>query len=138
MSRPRTPRTRPSPSAAKGAGRYGLVLCHGFPAEPLGAKLTGQSYPQLADRLAADTGWVVSTFNFRGAGDSQGDFSLGGWLTDLKSAIDDLSGGRFGINLVTGSFLDEYTHISGTDTRIAGGRLSPSRGASVRARSNTR
>jgi pimeloyl-ACP methyl ester carboxylesterase len=80
----------PSPSAAKGAGRYGLVLCHGFPAEPLGAKLTGQSYPQLADRLATDTGWEVLTFNFRGAGDSEGDFSLGGWLADLKAAIDHL------------------------------------------------
>jgi uncharacterized protein len=80
----------PLPSAAKGAGRYGLVLCHGFPAEPLSAKLTAQSYPELADRLAADTGWVVFTFNFRGAGDSQGDFSLGGWLADLKAAIDHL------------------------------------------------
>src|ERR1700675_2376015 len=80
----------PSPSAAKGAGRYGLIICHGFPVDPLGAKLTGQSYPQLADRLAADTGWVVLAFNFRGVGDSQGDFSLGGWLTDLKAAIEHL------------------------------------------------
>jgi putative redox protein len=80
----------PSPSAAKRAGRYGLIVCHGFPVDRLGAKLAGQSYPQLADRLAADTGWVVSTFNFRGAGDSQGEFSLGGWLTDLKAAIDHL------------------------------------------------
>src|ERR1700692_519016 len=78
----------PSPSAAKGAGRYGLIICHGFPVDPLGAKLTGQSYPQLADRLAADTGWVVLAFNFRGTGLSEGDFSLGGWLADLPGGID--------------------------------------------------
>jgi len=33
---------------------------------------------------------VVLTFNFRGTGESEGDFSLGGWLTDLKAAIDHL------------------------------------------------
>jgi putative redox protein len=78
---------RPSASAAKGAGRYGLVLCHGFPAERDGATITGQTYPALADRLAADAGWVVLTFNFRGTGDSEANFSLGGWLADLKAAI---------------------------------------------------
>jgi putative redox protein len=78
---------RPSASAAKGAGRYGLILCHGFPAEPAGASITGQTYPQLADRLAADAGWVVLTFNFRGTGESEGSFSLGGWLADVKAAI---------------------------------------------------
>jgi fermentation-respiration switch protein FrsA (DUF1100 family) len=81
---------RPSPSAAKGAGRYGLILCHGFPAVPGGATITGGTYSQLADRLAADAGWVVLTFNFRGTGASEGDFSLGGWLTDLQAAIDDM------------------------------------------------
>lgn len=78
---------RPSASAAKGAGRYGLVICHGFPAEPKGAKLAGHTYPQLADRVAADAAWVVLTFNFRGTGDSEGDFSLTGWLADLKAAV---------------------------------------------------
>jgi putative redox protein len=83
---------RPSPSAAKGAGRYGLVLCHGFPVERDGAPITGQTYPQLADRLAADAGWVVLSFNFRGTGESDGDFSLGGWLADLNAAIAHLLG----------------------------------------------
>ncbi len=78
---------RPSASAATGAGRYGLVLCHGFPAEPTGARLAGHTYPQLAERIAADAGWVVLTFNLRGTGDSQGDFSMAGWLTDVKAAI---------------------------------------------------
>jgi uncharacterized protein len=68
----------------------GLVLCHGFPAGPGGAATSGQTYPELAERLCADTGWTVLTFNFRGTGGSEGDFSLGGWLDDLKAAIDHL------------------------------------------------
>ncbi|MDP9075050.1 MAG: lysophospholipase [Actinomycetota bacterium] len=81
---------RPSASAAKGAGRYGIVVCHGFPSEPNSAAVASQTYRQLADRLADDAGWVALTFNFRGTGESQGDFSLGGWLADLKAAIDHL------------------------------------------------
>ncbi|HEV3497573.1 MAG TPA: alpha/beta fold hydrolase, partial [Actinomycetes bacterium] len=68
----------------------GLVLCHGFPAGPGGAATSGQTYPQLAERLAADTGWAVLTFNFRGTGTSEGNFSLAGWLDDLRAAIDHL------------------------------------------------
>jgi fermentation-respiration switch protein FrsA (DUF1100 family) len=79
---------RPEPSAA--ASVPGLVLCHGFPAGPGGAAPSGQTYPQLAERLAADTGWAVLAFNFRGTGASEGNFSLGGWLDDLRAAIDHL------------------------------------------------
>lgn len=76
----------------------GLVLAHGFPAGPLGAKVTGQTYPGFADRLAADAGWMVLTVNFRGTGESEGNFSLAGWLDDLAAAVahmrarDDVSG----------------------------------------------
>jgi putative redox protein len=79
----------PAPSAAGGAGRHGLVLCHGFPVDPDQPTLT-RGYQQLADRLAADTGWVVLTFSFRGTAESTGNFSLGGWLADLKVATDTL------------------------------------------------
>ncbi|HZT65639.1 MAG TPA: alpha/beta hydrolase [Acidimicrobiales bacterium] len=76
----------------RGAGRRpGLVLAHGFPAAPAGAGQAGSTYPELADWLAAEAGWVVLAFNFRGAGTSEGDFSLGGWLADLRSAVDHLS-----------------------------------------------
>lgn len=68
----------------------GLVLCHGFPAGPGGAATSGQTYPQLADRLSTETGWAVLTFNFRGTGASEGHFSLAGWLDDLRAAIDHL------------------------------------------------
>ncbi|HEX3623138.1 MAG TPA: alpha/beta fold hydrolase [Acidimicrobiales bacterium] len=79
------------PAAAESsAGAPGLILCHGFPAGPGGAATSGQTYPELAERLAADTGWVVLAFNFRGTGASDGNFSLAGWLDDLRAAIDHL------------------------------------------------
>ena len=49
---------------------------------------SGQTYPEFADRLAIELGWVVLNFNFRGTGASAGNFSLGGWLADLRAAID--------------------------------------------------
>jgi putative redox protein len=80
------------PATATAAPAPGLVLCHGFPAGPGGAATSGQTYPELAERLAADTGWVVLAFNFRGTGASEGNFSLAGWLDDLRAAIDHLLG----------------------------------------------
>lgn len=65
--------------------RHGLVLCHGLPVDVSSASFA-RGYPELADRLASDTGWAVLTFNFRGTGASEGDFSLGGWLADLQAA----------------------------------------------------
>ena len=82
--------TRPPRSAVTSATLHGLVLCHGFPAGPQGAATAGESYPELADRLAAQAGWAVLTFHFRGTSGSQGDFSLGGWLTDLRRATEHL------------------------------------------------
>jgi fermentation-respiration switch protein FrsA (DUF1100 family) len=79
LARPAVPAAMPMP---------GLVLCHGFPAGPGGAATSGQTYPELAERLVADTGWTVLAFNFRGTGASEGNFSLGGWLDDLRAAID--------------------------------------------------
>lgn len=78
LARPATLGANPPP---------GLVLCHGFPAAPGGAATSAQTYPNLANRLAAETGWTVLTFNFRGAGKSEGDFSLAGWLADLRAAV---------------------------------------------------
>jgi putative redox protein len=81
---------RPTPGQ-EAPGRPGLVLCPGFPNGPKSAAASGQTYPELADRLAAEAGWSVLTFNFRGTGSSQGDFSLGGWLQDLRAAVDHLA-----------------------------------------------
>jgi uncharacterized protein len=78
------------PEASRAPGRPGLVVCHGFPNGPKSAAASGQTYPELADRLAEEAGWTVLTFNFRGTGASEGDFSLGGWLADLRAAVDAL------------------------------------------------
>jgi putative redox protein len=69
----------------------GLVLCHGFPHGPRGGDSSASTYPELAERLARETGWAVLTFNFRGTGTSGGDFSLPGWLADLRAAVDAMS-----------------------------------------------
>jgi putative redox protein len=75
------------PSVGAASARRGLVLAHGFPTGPRWSESSGRTYPEFADRLAADAGWVVLAFNFRGTGESQGDFSMGGWLRDLHAAI---------------------------------------------------
>lgn len=68
----------------------GLVLCHDFPIPPRGSVASGLTFPELADRIAAQVGWRVLTFNFRGTGGSSGDFSIGAWNEDLHLALDTL------------------------------------------------
>jgi len=77
LSRPRT---------AAGTSVPGLVIAHGFPHLRQGGRVSAKSFPELADRIATEMGWMVLVFNFRGAGDSDGDFSLEGWRTDLLAA----------------------------------------------------
>jgi uncharacterized protein len=81
---------RPNFSAASGAGRHGIVLSHGFPEAGQRAGSPSYGYPQLATRLAAETGAVVLTFDFRGMGSSEGDFSLSGWQADLAAGMSTL------------------------------------------------
>lgn len=64
-----------------------LVLSHDFPIPPRGSLASGLTFPELADRIARDIGWIVLTFNFRGTGGSGGDFSIGGWLEDQRCAV---------------------------------------------------
>jgi putative redox protein len=68
-------------------GARGLVLCHGFPQATREAASAGLRYSELADRIATQVDMTVLTFNFRGTGQSEGDFSLGGWWNDLHAAI---------------------------------------------------
>ena len=65
-----------------------MVLAHGFPTGARWSETAGKTYPEFADRLAAEAGWVVLAFNFRGTGQSEGDFSLSGWIADLRAAVD--------------------------------------------------
>lgn len=71
-------------------GGPGVILCHGFPIGPLDAERSGGTFPQLIDRAASTLGCMTMTFNFRGCGASEGDFSLQGWVDDLRAAISHL------------------------------------------------
>ncbi|MHB8463760.1 MAG: alpha/beta hydrolase family protein, partial [Acidimicrobiales bacterium] len=73
-------------SAARDATRNGVVLVHELPEGPGSGPATGSTYPQLADRIAEDTGWVSLTFTCRGAGRSPGQFGPQAWLDDVKAA----------------------------------------------------
>lgn len=86
------------PRTAAGTAVPGLVICHGFPHLNQGGRLSARSFPELADRIATEMGWMVLVLTFRGAGDSEGDFSLAGWRDDLLAAaahlraVDDVHG----------------------------------------------
>ena len=78
---------RPPGDAQAGPG---VILCHGFPIGPLDAQRSGGTFPQLIDRAASTLGCTTMTFNFRGCGTSDGNFSLQGWVDDLRAAISHL------------------------------------------------
>ncbi|HPB44891.1 MAG TPA: alpha/beta fold hydrolase [Microthrixaceae bacterium] len=65
----------------------GVVVCHGFPVRGREAPASGKSFPELADRIAHEMGWLAMTMNFRGCGRSEGDFSLSGWVQDIEAAV---------------------------------------------------
>ncbi|CAN5755507.1 hypothetical protein BH24ACT3_BH24ACT3_19450 [soil metagenome] len=69
-----------------------VVLCHGFPSGVGGASTSARTYPELAERISQEMGWLAVTFNFRGCGPSEGNFSLGGWLDDLLAMGDHVGG----------------------------------------------
>lgn len=78
--------------------RPGVVLCHGFPVRGREAPASGKSFPELADRIGFEMGWTALTINFRGCGQSQGDFSLSGWMDDIAAAVKHLH--DIGVNAV--------------------------------------
>jgi pimeloyl-ACP methyl ester carboxylesterase len=74
-----------------GAARMpALIMCHGFPVGPIDARHSAGTFPELMDRVANEMGWVAMTFTFRGCGESEGNFSLAGWIDDLGAAIENL------------------------------------------------
>ena len=75
------------PSGRVGANPPAAVLCHGFPGGVAGAASAAGSYPELGDRIASELGWLVLVPALRGAGGSDGHFSLGGWLDDITAAV---------------------------------------------------
>lgn len=74
---------------ARPPGRTGrrlpaVVLCHGIP--PTGAATATTSLPELAERISSELGWVALLPALRGVGESQGSFSLDGWLRDILAS----------------------------------------------------
>jgi putative redox protein len=67
-----------------------LLVLPGFPRGPGGAAAVGNTDQTLCDRVAREAGWAGGTFTFRGTGPSEGDFSIEGWLADVRAAIDAL------------------------------------------------
>jgi len=69
-----------------GSSPYPTVcVCHGIPSKSPDPRDKG--YPSLADRICGQ-GFAVFIFNFRGTGDSSGNFDILAWTRDLKAAID--------------------------------------------------
>jgi uncharacterized protein len=62
-----------------------LCLCHGMPrggtADP-----NDRGYAGLAERFTEE-GFFTVIFNFRGAGESEGNFDIRGWTRDLRSVL---------------------------------------------------
>jgi putative redox protein len=63
-------------------------MCHSFPFGPIDARHSAKTFPELIDRMANELGFAAMCFTFRGCGESSGDFSLQGWVDDLRAAID--------------------------------------------------
>ncbi|MDP9337127.1 MAG: prolyl oligopeptidase family serine peptidase [Actinomycetota bacterium] len=66
----------------------GLLVLPGFPRGTGGAAALGNTDQTLCDRIARESGWAGLTFTFRGTGPSRGDFSIEGWLADVRAAVD--------------------------------------------------
>ncbi len=71
-----------------------LILCHGVPrARPSPSPENQESessdggYAALAERCCLNLGVPVFHFNFRGTGESGGNFDLSGWIRDLEAVL---------------------------------------------------
>jgi len=65
-----------------------LVICHGIPAGPSAAHPVGDpGYEGLAQEFTS-LGLAAVIFNFRGCGDSDGNFDMIGWARDLEAVLD--------------------------------------------------
>jgi putative redox protein len=78
-----------------------VVLAHGYPSGVGAASSAPATLPELADRIASEMGWLAMALALRGCGVSEGSFSLGAWLEDLRSAVHHLVQNE----LVTGVWL---------------------------------
>lgn len=104
----------------------GVIMCHGFPIGPLDARRSAGTFPELIDRIANELGFAAMTFTFRGCGTSEGDFSLQGWVDDLRAAIEFLEAemsptGLWLVGTATGGSI--ATCVAADDPRVNGAAL---------------
>ena len=114
---------RPGGEVAAGPA---VILCHGFPIASLDAQRAAGTFAQLMDRVANELSCMAMTFNFRGCGESEGDFSLQGWVDDLRAAIDHLiaetsPSGIWLVGTNTGGSI--ATCVAADDPRVRGAAL---------------
>ena len=76
------------PESPSAVDRPGVVLLHGFPSGEVWAERIGADLPELANRIAEQMGWTALAVRFRGCGGSTGDFSLHGWMEDVRSSVE--------------------------------------------------
>lgn len=64
-----------------------LIICHGIPGSGAARPADDPGYESLMDRYSG-IGLATVFFNFRGCGESDGDFDITGWARDLRAVID--------------------------------------------------
>ena len=64
-----------------------LIICHGIPGSGTPRSENDPGYDSLLDRFSG-LGLASVFFNFRGCGDSDGDFDMMGWTRDLRAVVD--------------------------------------------------
>lgn len=64
-----------------------LIICHGIPGSGEARPQNDPGYENLAEQFLS-CGFAAVFFNFRGCGESEGDFDIMGWTHDLEAVID--------------------------------------------------
>jgi pimeloyl-ACP methyl ester carboxylesterase len=64
-----------------------IIICHGIPGSGTARPPSDPGYEKLAEDFAS-LGMAAVIFNFRGCGDSGGNFDMAGWVRDLEAVVD--------------------------------------------------
>jgi pimeloyl-ACP methyl ester carboxylesterase len=64
-----------------------VIFCHGIPGPPAPPSPGDGGYEELAEHFCA-LGAACVIFNFRGCGESEGNFDMMGWVRDLGATLD--------------------------------------------------
>ncbi len=75
------------PSARPAMLYPALIICHGIPGSGTARPMDDPGYEGLAEDFSS-LGIAAVIFNFRGCGDSGGDFDMMGWVRDLEAVLD--------------------------------------------------